>query len=101
MPELTIASAVSRISCSLMSQPNLFQLFHAIGGDAASGAAGGAGAAVPSAGAVKAVAAAVAATSTAAKRRMNPPERATLHELAQTYSTINTIARRWSMLRPV
>src|SRR3989338_1991866 len=32
MPLATIASAVSRTSCSLTSQPNLFQLFHPIGG---------------------------------------------------------------------
>src|SRR3954466_11264979 len=32
MPEATIASAVSRINASLTLQPNLFQLFHPIGG---------------------------------------------------------------------
>src|SRR6267143_4211817 len=32
MPELTTASAISRINLSLTSQPNLFQLFHPIGG---------------------------------------------------------------------
>ena len=32
MPDDTIASAVSRISCSSMRQPNLFQLFQPIGG---------------------------------------------------------------------
>ena len=32
MPVLTIASAVSRISCSLTLQANLFQLFQPIGG---------------------------------------------------------------------
>ncbi|GAA1961315.1 hypothetical protein GCM10009754_35260 [Amycolatopsis minnesotensis] len=90
-----------------MLHPNLFQLFQAIGGDEPSGSVdgagvpGGAGTVVASAGAVKAVAAAVAAARTAAKRRMNPPERAALHEFAQTHSTINTIARQRSMLRPV
>src|SRR5213592_974828 len=36
MPDATIASAVSRMSCSLISQWNLFQLFHPIGGAGAS-----------------------------------------------------------------
>src|SRR3954462_3428199 len=36
MPEATIASAVSRINASLTLQPNLFQLFHPIGGVLAS-----------------------------------------------------------------
>src|SRR6266403_4798261 len=35
MPVLTTASAISRISLSLTSHPNLFQLFHPIGGVAA------------------------------------------------------------------
>src|ERR1700719_2950631 len=35
MPEVTTASAISRISLSLTSHPNLFQLFHPIGGVAA------------------------------------------------------------------
>src|SRR6185503_5075313 len=32
MPELAMASAICRISDSLMLQPNVFQLFHPIGG---------------------------------------------------------------------
>src|ERR1700726_1012943 len=32
IPLLTMASAASRINCSLTLQPNLFQLFHPIGG---------------------------------------------------------------------
>src|ERR1051325_2516121 len=49
MPDATIASAVSRMSCSLISQWNRFQLFHPIRGagartsGAAPGAAAGAG----------------------------------------------------------
>src|SRR5881227_3843720 len=39
MPELTIASAVSRMRRSLMSQWNRFQLFHPIGGVGAKPAA--------------------------------------------------------------
>src|SRR5712691_11990906 len=35
MPVLTTASAISRISLSLTSQPNLFQLFQPMGGVAA------------------------------------------------------------------
>src|SRR5712671_6646360 len=35
MPELTTVSAISRINLSLTSQPNLFQLFHPMGGVAA------------------------------------------------------------------
>src|SRR5207247_1032981 len=36
MSDATIASAVSRMRCSLISQWNLFQLFHPIGGAGAS-----------------------------------------------------------------
>jgi hypothetical protein len=65
MPEVTIAAAVSRISSSSMSQPNLFQLFHPMGGVSASG-----GFSCAAKGAAKGVAATgVPATSNAAAPR--------------------------------
>src|SRR5262245_1983632 len=36
MPDVTSASAVSRITCSLIAKPNVFQLFQPIGGVLAS-----------------------------------------------------------------
>src|SRR5437764_9044250 len=91
MPELTTASAVSRISCSLILQANLFQLFQPIGGRSPvrwAAKSGGSAAAAGPAGMVKKVAAAQQAAARPRRRVIVPPR---ARNSAQTHSTINTM----------